>query len=198
MPTVDELQAGIAQLKRENTTSKQRLRSLVALARETSESQSKAKMIELELNLTAVRTAARDEFSLEQLSWEHADWPSWQPEVGALPAQIAIGAMREQRTGADLGVPYLAGLVGARRAIVIRSSGAQQAAAATALLQSLVVRTSVLLPQQSRYTLLDPGGHGTAFPMARYLARVEPSTGDVRRDLDAVTMEIQRIVSDLP
>lgn len=194
MPTVLELQSEISKLRSANSASQDRLRQLVALARSTAKQHTDAKVIGLERNLSAIRAAARDEFSVEQLSWDHDDWPSWQPEVRALPPHIAIGELREQRTGAALGVPHLAGLVGARRAIVIRSSGAQEAAAATALLQSLIVRTSVLLPQQSRYTLLDPGGHGTAFPMARYLARVEPSTGDVRRDLDAVTMEIQRIV----
>ncbi len=194
MPTVEELQASIAQLRSTNSASQERLRRLVALARAADTAHTKAKTSELERNLAVVRSCAQDEFSLEQLGWDHRDWSSWQPAVGALPTSIALGAMREQRTGAELGVPFLAGLIGARRAIVIRSSGAGEAATATALLQSLVVRTSVLLPQQSRYTLLDPAGHGTAFPMARYLARVEPSSGDVRRDLDAVTMEIQRIV----
>ena len=194
MPTVEELQSSIAQLKAENSSSQDRLRRLVALARATAESHASAKTSDLKRNLEAVQAAAREEFSLEQLSWDHPDWPAWKPVVGALPTNIALGTMREQRSSAPLGVPHVAGLVGARRAIVIRSRGAHEATIATALLQSLIVRTSVLLPQQSRYTLLDPGGHGTAFPMARYLGRVEPSTGDVRRDLDAVTMEIQRIV----
>ncbi|MDX6719627.1 MAG: segregation ATPase FtsK/SpoIIIE, family [Solirubrobacteraceae bacterium] len=194
MPTVEELQADITALRRTNSESQERLQRLVALARAAAGSHAKASTAELERNLAAVTSAAEHEFSLEQLAWDHPGWLDWEPDPRPLPASIALGSMREQRTGADLGVPYLAGLIGARRAIVIRSSGAAEAATATALLQSLVVRTSVLLPQQTRYTLLDPGGHGTAFPMARYLARVATSSGDVRRDLDAVTLEIQRIV----
>lgn len=194
MPTVEELQAQIATLEGENEATLDRMRRLVALARDTSASLAAAGAAELARNLVGVQAAVKHEFALGHLPWSLPDWARWQPEVGEPPAGIAVGEMRERRSGSRLGVPFLVGLVGSRRPIVIVSNGREQAARALGLMHSLVVRTSVLLPQQSRYTLLDPGGHGTAFPMARYLSRVEPSSGDVRRDLDAVTLEIQRII----
>ena len=108
MPTVEEHQASIAQQRSMNAQSQERLRRLAALARASAATHTAAKSAELERNLAVVQSAALDEFSLEQLAWDRPDWPSWQPVVGELPASIALGSMREQRTGAELGVPHLA------------------------------------------------------------------------------------------
>jgi S-DNA-T family DNA segregation ATPase FtsK/SpoIIIE len=194
MPTVQELRADNARLAGEIDAAKTRLREFIVLARATGATFESAVVDKLGRNLRDLHAAAKSEYGLDQLPWDRAGWQTWQPTVGEPPARIAVGELSEQRTGERLGLPLLIDLIGSRRPIVLRSAGGAQAAAALELMQSLVVRTSLLLPQQSRYTLLDPGGHGMAFPMARYLARVEPSTGDVRRDLDAVTLEIQRII----
>jgi DNA segregation ATPase FtsK/SpoIIIE, S-DNA-T family len=194
MARVQELEAANQRLQDEIGEATDRLRRLVALARLSNESYTSAQADRLTDNLVSVQSAAATTFPLEQRPWDDDRWRSWQPAVGQLPREIIAGEMSEQRSGSRLGVPLCVGLIGSGRPIVLQSQGEHAAATAVHAMQSLVVRTSVLLPQQTRYTLLDPGGHGMAFPMARYLARVEPSTGDVRRDLDAVTLEIQRII----
>jgi S-DNA-T family DNA segregation ATPase FtsK/SpoIIIE len=57
------------------------------------------------------------------------------------------------------------------------------------------MRTALMLPHQARYTLLDLAGAGVAFPMRRYLPLVSDTSSDVRRDLDSVMSEIQRIIA---
>jgi DNA segregation ATPase FtsK/SpoIIIE, S-DNA-T family len=52
-----------------------------------------------------------------------------------------------------------------------------------------------MLPHQSRYTLIDPVGSGAAFPMQRYLPFVREPSDDIRRDLDQVSRDIQRIIA---
>jgi DNA segregation ATPase FtsK/SpoIIIE, S-DNA-T family len=194
LATVQELQAENARLESDISSATEKIGQLVGLARQTNNDYAGQKQSALASNLAALHDAARGAYSLGQLPWDSPEWSQWQPAGGSLPPTIAVGELSESRSRERLGIPFLVGLIGSHRPLLIRSSGEEQAAVAVGLIQSLVVRTSVLLPQQLRYTLLDPGGQGMAFPMARYLARVEPSQGDVRRDLDAVTLEIQRII----
>lgn len=187
--TSEQLRARRAELVDQVNGCSDRLRALGRLA-EVSGSSAVADLdARLAENLATLRATELGEAA----AWDAPHWTSWRPTAGVHPERIRWGAAVDDH-GDDLGVPVFAPFIGHGRSVVIQSRGEQQAAAANALLQSLVIRTALLLPQQARYTLLDPASNGMAFPMARYLARVEASSGDVRRDLDAVTFEIQRII----
>ncbi len=131
----------------------------------------------------------------EHAPWSVARWLDWQPALSPRTREIRVGTFSEERSGEVLAVPCVAPLIGSGRALVLASEGEQEHAVGLGLLQSLVLRTAVTFPQQARYTLLDPSGNGVAFPMARRLEHAEVSVGDVRRDLDEVLLDIQRITT---
>jgi len=85
--------------------------------------------------------------------------------------------------------------IGAHKTIIIQSNGTTTEMGVE-LLQSLLVRTALMLPHQTYYTLLDPATNGLAFPMRRYLPLVRENSSDVRRDLEQVLQDIQRIVQN--
>ncbi len=124
--------------------------------------------------------------------WNSNRWTTWNPATTGEEKFIRIGDMVEQVAN-GLSVPGYIPFIGANKTIIIRSQGstAQQG---LELLQSLVVRTAMMLPHQSRYTLLDPSGMGIAFPMRRYLPQVREGSSDTRRDLDQVISDIQRVI----
>ena len=129
-----------------------------------------------------------------QMPWELARWKSWSASGEVAADELRIGTLGEGVSGDVLDAPLMVPFIGGGRPIVLASQGEDQHRQAAALMQSLVIRTMTMFPQQARYTLLDPAGNGLAFPMARKVPRASVGTGDVRRDLDEVTREIQRIV----
>jgi DNA segregation ATPase FtsK/SpoIIIE, S-DNA-T family len=128
--------------------------------------------------------------------WNESYWKSWQPEEALLDSAIRIGDYVESRGDRSnpFNVPHYAPFIGSNTTLVIVSDD-NTAEQAVALLQSLAIRTAVTLPHQSQYTLIDPVGSGAAFPMQRYLPFVRESGDDIRRDLDQVSKDIQRIIA---
>ncbi len=133
--------------------------------------------------------------------WCSSRWQAWSPPVwdqdeGAtqdLPTRLRVGDLVESRSGGgDFKVPAFVPFIGQNKTIIIRTKGDGHAAGLD-LLQALIVRTALMLPHQTAYTLLDPAGNGAAFPMRRRLPQVHENSGDVRRDLDRVVQDIQRI-----
>jgi len=126
------------------------------------------------------------------VGWQNEQWAAWDPALCGAETIIRCGEASEQES-TPLSIPAYLPFIGANKTIIIRSAG-ESAAKGLALLQSLVIRTAMMLPHQSRYTLLDPAGSGIAFPMRRYLPQVRESSSDIRRDLDEVIGDIQRII----
>jgi DNA segregation ATPase FtsK/SpoIIIE, S-DNA-T family len=126
------------------------------------------------------------------VGWHSDRWAMWDATKCGINNSIRAGEAREQENPA-ISVPAYLPFIGANKTIIIRSAGST-ASTASDLLQSLVIRTAMMLPHQSRYTLLDPAGNGIAFPMRRYLPQVRESSSDIRRDLDQVIGDIQRII----
>ena len=129
------------------------------------------------------------------IDWEEERWLSWKPTEAILAPQIRIGENIEQRELNGLrpvSVPHYAPFISLNKTIIILSDDSTNEEG-LALLQSLAIRTALMLPHQARYTLLDPAGNGAAFPMRRYLPQVRETGDDVRRDLDEVIKEIRRI-----
>lgn len=125
--------------------------------------------------------------------WSDAVWNAWSPDEVLEPPVLRVGDLIETRTKKLSIVPGYVPFLGQRRTIVIETTGKSRSQG-LALLQSLVMRTALMLPHQARYTLLDPAGAGVAFPMRRYLPQVRETSSDVRRDLDQVMSDIQRII----
>jgi S-DNA-T family DNA segregation ATPase FtsK/SpoIIIE len=138
--------------------------------------------------------------------WDPQTWQRWQPAIWSLdnitdgidttlPTLIRIGDLVEQRHDIKklkFKVPAFVPFIGEHKTIIIQSRGEQGAK----LFQSLLIRTALMLPHQTYYTLLDPATNGLAFPMRRYLPSVRENSGDVRRDLEQVLQDIQRIVQN--
>jgi S-DNA-T family DNA segregation ATPase FtsK/SpoIIIE len=135
--------------------------------------------------------------------WDESSWSAWNPTSFNLESLIRVGEGVESY--AEIGqhpqvfckMPILLPFIGGQKAIIIHSQGRDSNG--LELLQSLIVRTCVLLPLQARYTFIDPYGAGRAFPMRRSLLSmkensVRENTGDLYRDLEKVNLDIQRIM----
>ena len=142
-----------------------------------------------------------DAFAHEQsASWRDASWDRWRPEIWVpgdgeaddLPSLIRMGDLSAKDGSTAVRLPVFAPFIGKGHCIIVESDGGSYDRG-LGLLQSLLVRSAVVLPHQTSYTLLDPSGNGAAFPMRRHLPSVEDSSGDVRRDLDRLIRHIQRI-----
>lgn len=125
--------------------------------------------------------------------WGEPRWQVWEPGTSAGESFLRVGDLVEQRHNGRLRIPGYIPFIGQNRTVIVSSSG-DRVEQGAALLQSLLVRTALMLPHQARYTLLDPAGNGIAFPMRRFLPQVQEHSGDVRRDLDQVVTQIQRII----
>lgn len=125
-------------------------------------------------------------------AWDSEHWAKWDASTCGTESVIRCGDAVEQESAA-ISVPTYLPFIGENKTIIIRTSG-NTVSQGLALLQSLVIRSAMMLPHQSSYTLLDPAGSGIAFPMRRYLPHVRESGSDLRRDLDQVTGDIQRII----
>jgi S-DNA-T family DNA segregation ATPase FtsK/SpoIIIE len=125
--------------------------------------------------------------------WDDPQWQSWDASTSDGEAFIRVGNLVEQRSNGGFRIPGYVPFIGQNRTIII-SSGGGTVEQGVALMQSLLVRTALMLPHQARYTLLDPAGNGIAFPMRRFLPLVQEHSGDVRRDLDQVIAQIQRVI----
>ncbi len=125
---------------------------------------------------------------------ENSAWRAWDPSSGIHEfAHIRIGDLLDPRGNNVAIIPGFAPFISQKKTVVIRAGG-KNVGIGLSLLQSLVVRTALMLPHQARYTLVDPAGAGLAFPMRRHLPQVMENTGDVRRDLEGVISDIQRII----
>ncbi len=87
-------------------------------------------------------------------------------------------------------------LIGGGRPWIILSDEASTERARD-LLRALTLRIACMLPQQSRFTFLDPLHYGQTFPMQRYLPSVRETTGDLAQDLQPIQADVRRIIRDV-
>jgi S-DNA-T family DNA segregation ATPase FtsK/SpoIIIE len=193
----------IAELRREVENITGRLRGLVQ------HGHANAAQFDTYFAAHLAATSAKADNLLEKLpphrflGWDAPQWDQWQPPIWdpnstesepTSPPNIRIGQLVESRRNGALqfSVPAMVPFIGQNKTIIIRTHGTLYEAG-LGLLQSLLIRTALMLPHQTAYTLLDPAGNGAAFPMRRHLPQVRENSGDVRRDLDGVVQAIQRI-----
>jgi S-DNA-T family DNA segregation ATPase FtsK/SpoIIIE len=149
--------------------------------------------------------------------WSADEWEAWPhaPESGDGPwapllspllriaeltegprevlSSVVDGEALQQLAGGlrPISIPAFAPFIGAGKTIVVVCDQATESMGLS-LIQSLILRTAALLGRQAAFTLLDPSGHGQAFPMQRFL-RARKSAGDVNSDLREVVQDIRRI-----
>lgn len=89
-------------------------------------------------------------------------------------------------------------LIGGGRPWVIKSGGDDASIeAAHDLMRALTLRIACTLPQQSRFTFLDPLGYGQTFPLQRYLPNVREMSADLAQDLQRIQTDVRRIIKDV-
>ncbi len=135
-------------------------------------------------------------------SWQAKKWQNWsvKPENNnssiAHTQLIRIGDLIEERDNGyqPFIVPEFAPFIGSQKTIIICCSQHTRDLGLE-LLQSIVVRTALLLPHQIRYTLCDPASSGGAFLMRRSLPSglVREMCGELYRDLLEVSQDIRRV-----
>lgn len=131
-------------------------------------------------------------------NWKHPIWADVSPsDRGMFLEQIRVGGISEGELlpgelEADLpvGVPMFEG----NGPIIIRHDDSTKELARNTL-QSLLLRTALLMPGRIRFTLLDPTGMGAAYPFRGFLARdvVRQAGRSAVEELEAVLADIRRI-----
>lgn len=135
-------------------------------------------------------------------NWQNSQWQNWSVLQGSHLSTlthvelIRIGELIERRQDANslFSVPEFVPFIGGNKIVIIRCNDNNRDLGLE-LLQSLVVRTAILLPYQIRYTFCDPVNNGGAFLMRRSLPEglVRENSGEVYRDLVEVTQDIRRV-----
>ncbi len=190
---ISDLQLAIQHLGDQISASRTKAQSLIQHARSQALKLSDYFEPDLAANDAKLKELIATLSTASKAPWANSAWESWEAIPTSELAFIRYGDMVEQRSKDRLLLPAYAPFIGKNNTIIIRSKG-ESVELGRALLQSLLVRTALMLPHQASYTLLDPAGNGMAFPMRRYLPQVRQSGDDVRRDLDQVTAEIRRII----
>lgn len=137
-------------------------------------------------------------FTLDQ----SARWDDWTPADSPLAPTVPDRpgfALRWGTYDARSSAPYmfkLLPLIGGGRPWLIRSDS-DTLESAHALMQALALRLALTLPQQARFTFLDPLGFGQTFPLQRYLPAVRETGGDMGADLQRIQADIRRIARDV-
>ncbi|MBK9926326.1 MAG: DNA translocase FtsK [Anaerolineales bacterium] len=190
---IDELQKLIGKLNQEISASQSRARSWAEHGKHYVQKLGEYFDPLLQENIEKLSTLLFNQPASSVASWNDNRWDTWGADAAREESVIRVGDLSEPRTNGIFHIPAYVPFIGQGKTIILRSVG-NTVGQGTALLQSLLVRTALMLPHQVRYTLLDPAGNGIAFPMRRYLPQVQDGTGDVRRDLDQVIVNIQRII----
>lgn len=127
--------------------------------------------------------------------WDDNVWASWTFDTTLLTPEICTGCLVERRGGGSYGfkIPVYIPFIGQNKTIIIVGKN-HNIEECHLLLQSLLIRIALMLPHQCRLTLLDPVGHGQAFPMSQYLPSVREGTGDPRQDIEGTIQDMRRII----
>ncbi|MBC7844433.1 MAG: hypothetical protein H7099_19135 [Gemmatimonadaceae bacterium] len=156
---------------------------------------------DLPLHLTASFTKDYHRgFNYDQTSaWQN--WKPSDPPVGLTsPGQPGF-LMRWGSWQAKSEIPLMFSalpLIGGGRPWVIVSGGDDASiGAAHDLMRALALRIACTLPQQSRFTFLDPLGYGQTFPLQRYLPNVRETGADLAQDLQRIQSDVRRIIKDV-
>lgn len=190
---IDEHEDAIRRLEYERAEAMRRANGLYKHGIEFSHQVNDYWMGLLNADYQRIRSLTASAKTANTADWTDTAWNSWSPDEVLEPPIIRVGDMVEGRTKKLPIVPGYVPFIGQGRTIIIESS-AKSRTQGLGLLQSLVMRTALMMPHQARYTLLDPAGAGVAFPMRRYLPQVRENSSDVRRDLDQVMTDVQRII----
>jgi S-DNA-T family DNA segregation ATPase FtsK/SpoIIIE len=128
--------------------------------------------------------------------WDDQKWQQWSFSEIILEDILHAGSLLEHRDGGafDFKIPVYIPFIGGKKTIII-AGNSDTADQCLSLLQSFAIRVAAMLPHQAKFTLLDPVGHGQAFPMSQYLPSVRENSGDIRQDLDGVIIDMRRIIS---
>lgn len=134
------------------------------------------------------------------LGWADQAWAGYTGAAHSLLDFIRIGHLNEtQAFAGEVGIQALPAQVpflGLAGPLLVFCDEASQSTARE-MIQSIVLRSAVAMPSEARFTLLDPIGLGSAFPMRGQLARVRATGRSVADELGEVLDDIRRINQDV-
>ncbi len=193
--SINDIKIQLADLERRRATLYHRIKSVASHSRKQEALLNTFLHPYFDDNATQLSQALLDKPITGLAGWADPRWQGWDAvtEASTLDTFIRSGGMADNYGSTQNEIPALIPFIGQNKTIILVTDGNNSTVGAS-LLRSLVIRTSLMLPHQTRYTLLDPSGNGIAFPMRRYLPQVRENSGDTWRDLTDVTKEIQRII----
>ena len=130
-------------------------------------------------------------------SFSNSIWENYQPNAETRLNEIRVGGLFEEDilSGEVRGdFPFIVPLIKNSGPIIIEHSKSSENEALN-ILQTLVLRSALLMPGLFRYTLLDPVGMGAAFPFRGFLGRetVRPAGRSTSDELNEILEDIRRI-----
>jgi len=129
----------------------------------------------------------------ETWGWDTNKLSLWDISNHHIDPYICIGHLAETRNiRPSYRISAYIPFIGHHKTILIFSDRSE--IHSLSLVQSIVLRSALMLPHQTRYSLIDPSGHGTAFPMAGELPLIRESSGDTFRDLEEIVKDMRRVI----
>ena len=155
---------------------------------------------ESEADLDRVREAVRGVMNTlylaEMSGWNPEAWENWDPEKNPppadLPKTLTVGLLH-MPGDPILSMPFAIPFIGLHKAIVLSTDNSERRLDSLELMRSMVLRISVLLPQQARFLFLDPANSGNTFSWANSVPNRIHDSGDIYHDLEEIEREFRRI-----
>jgi S-DNA-T family DNA segregation ATPase FtsK/SpoIIIE len=218
---IASLEGQLAELYQQATTVQQKLGKGLAYQKLQTQRLLKLSTTQFDQDTNAVGAYLSQLESAAVAGWNQSSaWSQWEPPQGVQhPQQVRVGEFVEEPAevfGQHLGsanldsnrllsslgplspvvLPAYLPFVGSDQCYIVQSDDST-AEDAVAFLNSIILRISTLLPNQSRFTLIDPSGHGRSFPLRRLLQDVRESEEQVYSELREVIRDIRRINEDV-
>jgi len=166
--SINDIKVQLADLERRRGTLYHKIRSIAAHSNKQRATLDGFMRPYFDDNAAELHQTLSDKPITALAGWGEPEWKAWDAttEASTLDTFIRAGGLADNYSSAQNEIPALIPFIGRNKTIILVTEGNNSALGA-ALLRSLVIRTSLMLPHQTRYTLLDPAGNGIAFPMRR-------------------------------
>ena len=164
------------------------------------------KLIQKEEKLQQILTSQPVE---QNGAWNDNRWSQWSPERAALLIQsseetllnnlsfIRVGHFNEKKPalGNSISLPGNIPFIGQEKTIIFKTHD-KDAHLGKEFLNTVILRSALLLPHEVNFVLLDPAGLGQAFPLQSNLPMATlANSGDIYTDLAPTITQIQNFSS---
>lgn len=135
-----------------------------------------------------------DESLANYFDWNPDVWSNWSSKNSKIYSDLCIGKFSERLSKMTFELPATIQFIGQEKTILIKCNS-DISQKAKSLLESLIIRISLMLPHQVIFTFLDPNGLGQTFSSIAKDVETRENNGATYRVLESIMEDTQRIIS---